>query len=307
MNESLKRVRKASRVTWICFAVNILLIVCKLFAGIVGKSGAMIADAIHSISDLGTDIAILLGFRMVKKPPDNTHNYGHGKFETLSSTIVGAILLSVGMGILWAGGTKMIKFFQGMPLEQPGWIAFYAAIFSVLAKELLYHYSIRVGKAINSQAIIANAWHQRSDSLSSIGVMFGIGGAILLGENWRVLDPAAAIAVGLLVIKVGVEIVIKSFKELMEASVNDEMRNNIITIVKKVGGVKNPHGLKTRMLGNNIAIDIHIEVPGTLKVADGHDIASNVEKTLKKTYGDEIFVSVHVEPEKLKSVANQGD
>ncbi len=293
-----QRIVKALRVTWIGFAVNTVLAVCKLFAGVFGKSEAMLADAVHSTSDLGTDIALLLGFRMVKKPPDKTHNYGHGKYETLTSTIVGAVLLLVGVGIFWTGGTKMIAFYMGEPLEKPGWIAFYAALFSILTKEFLYHYTIRIGKAINSQAVIANAWHQRSDSLSSIGVMFGIGGAILFGEKWRVLDPVAAVIVSILIIKVGTTIAIKSIQELLETSLNEEMENNILTAIRGVRGVKNPHGLKTRMLGSNIAIDVHIEVNRDLRVTEGHDIAYNVEMTLKKTFGNETFVSVHVDPEK---------
>lgn len=298
MQDIKKRVNEATRITWIGFAVNSILTLCKISAGIVGKSEAMIADGIHSLSDLGTDIVVLFGFRFVGKPPDESHDYGHGKYETLTATIVGITLIIVGIGIMWEGGEILYDFINGSPIAKPGWIAFYAAILSIVSKETLYHYTIAIGKKINSQAIIANAWHYRSDSLSSVGAMLGIGGAILLGERWHFLDPAAAIIVSILVIKVGGEIAMKGISELLETSLDNESENKIMEITEKVAGVENSHKLKTRKVGNNIAIDIHIEVGDDLNITEAHNIATSVENRLKSAFGGETHISVHIEPAK---------
>ncbi|RMF93778.1 MAG: cation transporter [Candidatus Schekmanbacteria bacterium] len=298
MHDIQDRAEKATKITWIGFAVNSVLMLFKLFAGIIGKSEAMIADGIHSLSDLGTDVIVLFGFRFVGKPPDESHDYGHGKFETLTATIVGIILIGVGAGIMWNGGKSIYDFFNGTPIERPGWIAFYAAIISIISKEILYRYTISVGKKINSQAIIANAWHQRSDSLSSVGAMLGIGGAIMLGDRWHILDPAAAIVVSILILKVGIEIVIKGLKELLETSLDKEAENKIVQITENVLGVESSHKLKTRRVGNNIAIDIHIEVREDLNIKDAHNIATAVENKLRGAFGEGTHISVHIEPEK---------
>jgi len=299
MHDFQNRAGEATKITWIGFAVNLILMLCKTTAGIIGKSEAMIADGIHSLSDLGTDIVVLFGFRFVGKPPDESHDYGHGKFETLTATIVGTTLVIVGLGIMWKGGESIYDFINGDPLEKPGWIAFYAALLSIVSKETLYHYTIAVGEKINSQAIIANAWHQRSDSLSSLGAMLGIGGAILLGEKWYVLDPAAAIIVSILIVKVGVQIAMRGTNELLDSSLDNESENNILQITENVVGVENSHKLKTRKVGNNIAIDIHIEVREDLNITDAHDIATSVEDRLKSAFGNETHISVHIEPSKL--------
>ncbi len=298
MDKLKTRIEKANKVTWTGFFVNTILMICKLSAGIVGKSEAMIADGIHSLSDLGTDMVVLFGFRFVGKPPDEDHDYGHGKFETLTATIVGIILIIVGFGIIWASAVSIYDFIKGIPLEKPEWIAFYAALLSIVSKEILYRYTISTGRKINSQAIIANAWHQRSDALSSVGALIGIGGAILLGEKWYILDPAAAILVSILIIKVGIEITRKGTSELLESSLDGEEENKILSIANNVAGAENPHKLKTRKVGNNIAIDIHIEVREDLTITDAHNIASSVEDRLKNTFGDETHISVHIEPAK---------
>ncbi len=296
MRASELRARKAKRVTWIGLIVNVALTALKLLSGILGRSGAMVADAIHSLSDFATDVVILFGFRFIHKPADKSHRYGHGKIETFSAFLIGAALLFVGVGILWGGVEKIILTIQGKILEKPGWIAFAAALVSIAAKEFLYWFTIKVGKDISSQAVIANAWHHRSDAFSSIGTAIGIGGAIVLGEKWRVLDPVAAVVVSFFIIKVALEITISSIKDLLEASLDDKTEEKIMKIISSVHGVFNPHDLKTRRLGNNVAIDVHIDVKNTMGIMEAHDIATRVEEKLYKEFGEDTVISVHMEP-----------
>jgi cation diffusion facilitator family transporter len=292
------RAQKANRVTWVGFYVNLVLVCCKLFAGILGHSAAMIADALHSLSDFATDIAVLVCFRIIRKPVDRGHDYGHGKFETLATTIIGTALVLVGAGIFWSGARSVwAALVEGVNPGRPGVIALVAAGISVVSKEWLYRYTVRVGKGINSHAVIANAWHHRSDAFSSIGTTIGIGGAILLGEKWRVLDPIAAIIVSVFIVKVAVSITGASIRDLMEESLEDKVEEDIVATARNVKGVIEPHDLRTRRIGNLISVDLHIYVDANLKVVEGHRIASQVESEVRNKYGPETFVSVHVEPE----------
>lgn len=261
-----------------------------------GKSAAMIADSIHSLSDFATDIVILWGFRIVKKPADKDHDYGHGKFETLVTTITGLSLLGAGAGIFWNGTSKIFLAIKGEVIPQPGLIAFAAAVISIVSKEWLYRYTIRVGTKIDSQAIIANAWEHRSDAFASIGAMLGIGGAIVLGNRWHVLDPIAAVIVSLFVVRIAVSIALGSIGELLEESLSAETEKEILQIIRDTPGAKNPHDMKTRKIGNNIAIDIHVKVDKSLSVVQGHDVATRIEERIKKSFGKETFISVHIEP-----------
>ncbi len=290
------RSSKASHVTWVGLFINIVLTSFKLMAGIAGKSAAMIADAFHSLSDFGTDIVVLFGFRIVDKPIDKSHDYGHGKVETLASVIIGVVLFAVGVKICWAGLFEVYKFYQGQLIPRPGMIALYAAIISIISKEWLYRYTLKVGKDIRSQAVIANAWHHRSDAFSSIGTMVGIGGAIILGEKWRILDPIAAVVVSFFIIKTAIAISMEGFNELLEASLSDKTENEILDIVHSVPGASIPHNLKTRKIGNCIAMEMHIKVDKDLNITEGHDIATKVEKKIKETFGGDVFVSIHIEP-----------
>ena len=184
MASTEERTSAATRVTWVGFFVNLVLTSAKLAAGIIGHSGAMIADAVHSFSDFATDIVVLASFRVVGKPADKDHDYGHGKYETLATAIIGVALLLVGAGIFWGGAAKIwASVVKGRHMAAPGYIALVAAVVSIVVKEWLYRYTVKVGRRINSQAVIANAWHHRSDAFSSIGTMLGIGGAILMGEE----------------------------------------------------------------------------------------------------------------------------
>ncbi|MBU1086921.1 MAG: cation diffusion facilitator family transporter [Candidatus Omnitrophica bacterium] len=295
---SNNRVDKANRVTWIGLYVNIGLTLFKLIAGVFGQSAAMIADAFHSLSDFATDVVVLLGFRFIAKPVDKSHDYGHGKAETLSSVIIGLALFAVGFRIFWVGLHSIYHVYHGELIPEPGVIAFYAAIISIISKEGLYRYTMKTGRAINSSAVIANAWHHRSDTFSSIGTMLGIGGAILLGEKWRILDPIAALVVSVFIIQTSIRISLDSFNELLEASLSDEFEKKILDIIKSVSGVISPHELRTRRIGNYIAIDVHIEVNKELNIKAAHDISTEVEKKIKAEFGEETFIYVHVEPAK---------
>ena len=296
MTNTNERSRLANRVTWVGFFANLVLTAGKLAAGILGHSGAMIADAVHSLSDFATDIVVLASFRFVGQPVDKDHDYGHGKYETLATAIIGAALLLVGAGIFWGGATKIWASFKGEHLEAPGVIALIAAVVSIVVKEWLYRYTVKVGKRIDSQAVIANAWHHRSDAFSSIGALLGIGGAILLGEKWHILDPLAALVVSIFIVKVAVQISSGSLKELVEASLDETVEAEIVEIALAVPGVSHPHNLRTRRIGNEIAVDLHVRVDADLHVSEAHVIASQIEMRIRQRFGQSAFVSIHVEP-----------
>lgn len=290
------RHQQASRVTWIGFYANFLLMVFKFIAGILGRSSAMIADAVHSISDFVTDLVVVGSLKVASIPRDGNHQYGHGKVETLAAGFVGMVLFVVGIGIFVSGLTKIMGHFGQSPLEKPGYIALVAAIASIIIKEVLYQYTIRVGKRIDSQVVLANAWHHRSDSLSSVGTVLGITGAIFLGDNWVILDPLAAMLVSFFIFRVAFRITSESFLELIETSLPLKKEKQILDIAKKTSGVHNPHDLKTRKIGQTVAIDLHIEVENQLNVEQAHDITVNLEQNLRNEFGEDTFISIHTEP-----------
>jgi len=292
-----ERTSSANRGTWVGFVVNLLLTIFKLAAGVIGHSGAMIADAVHSLSDFATDIVVLASFRAVGKPADKSHDYGHGKYETLATAIIGGALLIVGAAIFWGGAVKIWNSINGEHVKAPGGIAFVAAIISIVVKEWLYRYTVNVGNRINSQAVIANAWHHRSDAFSSIGTMLGIGGAIALGEKWHILDPLAAVVVSLFIIKVAIAISSGSIKELTEESLDDVIEGEIAQIVYNIHSVTHLHNLRTRRIGNEIAIDFHIRVAPDMQVVDAHVIMSKIEAAIRNQFGQSTFISIHVEPQ----------
>jgi cation diffusion facilitator family transporter len=295
MNDE-RRFQDAMRVTFVGIAGNLILVVVKFIAGILGRSSAIIADAVHSLSDFASDIIVIAGLRLARRPADECHKYGHGKFETLSAMLLGFVLLATAGGIMWSGVNKLTAYLNGDILTKPGWIAVYAALLSIVVKEWLYRYTVKTGKKINSQSLIANAVHHRSDALSSIAAMGGIGGAILLGEKWRVLDPAAAMIVGLLIVWAAVNILKETIGELLEKSLGMEEENRILELARQVEGAMNPHNLKTRKIGSQVAIDLHIHVEPTLTIPEAHDISTLVENRVKDHYGADSIVYVHIEP-----------
>jgi cation diffusion facilitator family transporter len=292
----MERNKEIYKVTLVGGAVNVILLLFKFVAGIVGHSAAMVADAVHSLSDFVTDIIVLVFVHISGKPEDKDHEYGHGKYETLAMTIIGAALLLVAVGIVYSGLTKIIVWFQGGVLKAPGMLALWAALLSVVLKEAVYHYSMAEARKLNSQAVEANAWHHRSDALSSIGTAIGIGGAIFLGQRWAVLDPVASIIVGIFIIKVSVDLLRNGIGDLMEHSLPDDVEDEILRLAASVPGVVEPHELRTRRLGNHYAIELHILMDGKITLCEAHDKASEVEDILRAHYGPETHIAVHVEP-----------
>ena len=292
----MERKKEIYKVTLVGGAVNVILLLFKFVAGIVGHSAAMVADAVHSLSDFVTDVIVLIFVRISGKPEDKDHEYGHAKYETLAMTLIGVALLMVAVGIVYSGLTKIIAWAQGEGLKAPGLMALWAALLSVVLKEAVYHYSMAEARKLNSQAVEANAWHHRSDALSSVGTAIGIGGAIFLGQRWAVLDPVASIVVGVLIIKVSVELLRNGIGDLMEHSLPEEVENEILQLAASVPGVVEPHALRTRRLGNHYAIEFHILMDGNITLCEAHEKASEVEDILRVHYGPETHIAVHVEP-----------
>lgn len=292
----MTREKEIYKVTLVGGAVNLLLLVFKFVAGVLGHSSAMIADAVHSLSDFVTDIVVLIFVKISNIPKDKSHDYGHGKYETLALTIIGVALMVVAVSIIIEGATKIAFQLNGGTLESPGILAFWAAIVSIVLKELTYRYSIIKAKKLNSKAVEANAWHHRSDALSSIGTAVGIGGAIFFGQRWAILDPIASVVVGAFIVKVAYDLLKNGIGDLMEQSLPDKVEDEIMQMVSSLPGVVEPHNLRTRRIGNHYAIELHIRMDGNISLREAHDKASEIEDLLRKQYGKETHVAIHVEP-----------
>ena len=296
--EATNREKSIYKVTWIGSIVNFLLLVFKFIAGFLGHSSALVADAVHSLSDFATDIIVIVFVKISGKPEDDDHRYGHGKYETLATALIGVALFAVGIGLLVSGATKVADVIKGVVLPAPSMIALVAAAVSIVTKEILYRYTVRVGKNLNSQAVVANAWHHRSDAFSSIGTLIGIGGAILLGEKWRILDPLAAIVVSAFIIKVAADLLKPCVDELLERSLPAETEKRILDIIASFPEVSSPHHLRTRRIGNHIAIEVHLRMDGNTSLEDAHTVATNVERQLKSEFGPDTHIGIHMEPVK---------
>lgn len=294
--ETKEREKKIYRVTLMGSVVNVILLVFKFIAGILGGSAAMIADAVHSLSDFLTDIIVIAFVRISSKPEDEDHDYGHGKYETLATSIIGLALLMVGLYIFYNGARQIWDVMHGAEIEQPGLVALIAAIVSILLKEWTYRFTVSVGKKVESQAVIANAWHHRSDALSSIGTAIGIGGAILLGKGWAVLDPVAALVVSVFIVKTALGLLTTSSGELLEKSLPKEVEKKIVDIVESEPEVSEVHHLCTRRIGSNIAIEMHIRMPCEISLKDSHTRASDIERKLRQHFGEHTHINLHVEP-----------
>ena len=297
-DDNKKREKGIYRVTSAGSIVNVLLLAFKFVAGILGNSAAMLADAVHSLSDFITDIVVLLFVRLSNKPVDKGHDFGHGKYETLATAIIGLVLLAVGIGILWSGAASIYGSIRGNVPETPGAIALAAAAISIVSKEILYRYTVKKGKQFNSQAVVANAWHHRSDAFSSIGTLIGIGGAILLGESWRILDPIAAVIVSIFIIKAAIQLSVPSINDLLEKSLPESVEQEIVKLSTAVPGVSQPHNLRTRRIGNYYAIELHVRMDGSLSLQEAHRTATEIENKLKAHYGANTHIIIHVEPTK---------
>ena len=292
----MKREDEIARVTLTGSVVNLLLVGLKAVAGLVGHSAAMISDAVHSLSDFVTDIVVLVFVRVSARPQDEDHDYGHGKYETLATLFIGLALAAAAVGIVVSGAGKLARWLQGENLPAPGKIALWAALASIVAKELLFQYTRIKGKHLDSKALEANAWHHRSDALSSVGTAIGIGGAILLGSRWTVLDPLASIVVGAMLVKVAWDLLGPSFGELTDSSLPADMEQEMLAIIRSVPGVEDPHNLRTRRIGNRIAAEVHIRLDGSLPLSEAHEKASEVERRFKDRFGVQSHIIVHMEP-----------
>ena len=294
----MNREKEIYKVTLVGSAGNLALLTFKFVAGVLGHSSAMMADAVHSLSDFFTDLIVLLFVKVSARPQDESHDYGHGKFETLATLFIGLALVGAAIGIIVSGSVKFAHWLDGQTLEVPGKLALWAALISILVKEVLYRYTAAKGKRLNSSAMVANAWHHRSDALSSIGAAIGIGGAILLGERWAVLDPLASIVVGGMLMKVAWELLKGSFGELTDQSLSADEEREIEAIITSFDGVSEPHNLRTRHIGNRIAIESHVRMDGNLSLNTVHEQATAIERKLKERFGPETLVTIHMEPKK---------
>ncbi|MBO5804271.1 MAG: cation transporter [Bacteroidales bacterium] len=293
----MDREKEIRNVTLWGSVVNLILTTIKIIAGFLGRSGAMVADGVHSFSDLLTDFVVIAFTRVSSKGHDRSHSFGHGKFETMATLVVGLVLIAVGANLMANGVESIVDAIKGEIIPRPRYIALIAAAISIISKEIMYHITVKVGKRTGSQAVIANAWHHRSDALSSIGSFFGIGGAILLGEKWTILDPIAGCCISIAIIVVAIKICIPSLAELLDASLPEDVENEIISNTLSVKGVNDVHGLKTRRSGISFIIVAHIVVNPTLSLVEAHDISTDVENALKRRFGDQTQISIHVEPD----------
>lgn len=306
MNETeqisdIDREKKAARVTWVGFFTNLILSAAKIVAGVVGRSSAMVADGIHSLSDFVTDFIVIIFIKISAKNEDSDHPYGHGKFETFATMLISFALFIVAIGIFYSGSVKIYEVLNGRTIERPTYLALVMAAVSIVVKEGLYWYTIIIGRKIDSPAVIANGWHHRSDAFSSIGTLIGISGAMFLGERWRILDPITSVIVGIFIIGVAYKLARPSIQELLEMSLPQEIEQKIEQKIQATPGVITFHHLRTRKNGNAFIIDMHIKVDARSSIVEAHDIATHVENNLKAAFGKHTQVNVHIEPYQPKA------
>lgn len=293
----MQREKDIFRVTILGAIVNCILTICKITTGVVGNSAAMVADGIHSLSDLLSDFVVIAVTRVASKGCDHKHQFGHGKYEALASLMMSAMLILISLNLMKDGICSILRVINGDPLPLPAYPALIAALLSVLSKEILFHITARVGKRSGSAVVVANAWHHRSDALSSVGAFLGIGGAMLLGDRWTVLDPIVSCCISIVIMVAAVRMAKPSWSELLEASLPEDIEKEIIALASNVEGVQDVHGLKTRSNGVSFIIEAHIVVDLHVSIVKAHDIATNVERALYERYGKETQISIHVEPD----------
>lgn len=290
------RTKEIQRITSWGALGNVALTILKFLAGLLGGSAAMVADAVHSASDLVSDIIVIVFARISAQGKDKNHDYGHGKFETLATVMVSILLLIVGVEMVKSTYVQVRSVLEGGLLPAPESIALWAAIVSIVTKELLYQWTARVGRRLSSQVVIANAWHHRTDAFSSVGSLIGIGGAMLLGGEWTILDPIVGGVISVVIIVVAVRMVVPALAELTEASLPEETEQRIMDIAHSVDGVNDVHALKTRQCGHYCIADFHIVVAPQMNILVAHDITVEIEKRLRDTFGDEMQINIHIEP-----------
>lgn len=293
----MDRTAKVTFVTLVGSVVNIILTVFKIFAGVLGRSTAMIADGIHSLSDLLSDIVVIVFVKISAKGRDKDHDYGHGKFETFATLIISLMLIVVAVNLMSGGINKIRQILDGGEVGSPGMIALWAAVASIVLKEILYRYTIIQGKALNSPMMIANAWHHRSDAFSSVGSLLGIAGAIFLGDKFVILDPITGCVISIFILVMAVKMSVPAIKELLDVSLPDDVEEKIEATAKSVKGVVDLHELKTRREGPGIIMEGHLVLDSEISLKEAHDISKKVEESLRKEFGTETQISLHLEPE----------
>ena len=294
----MTREKEIYKVTLVGSAGNVLLVIVKFIAGILGHSAAMVADAVHSLSDFLTDVVVIVFVGVSARPQDTSHDYGHGKFETLATLFISLALAGAAIGIIVSGALKFASWLEGEELPAPGRLALWVALLSIVVKELMFQYTARSGRKLESSALTANAWHHRSDALSSVGAAVGIGGAVLLGGRWTVLDPLASIVVGAMLLGVAWKILRPSMGELTDESLPAETEKEMLDIIASCPGVTEPHHLRTRRIGNRVAIEAHIRMDGAMSLHEAHDRTTEIERKLKERFGPEALITLHMEPTK---------
>ena len=302
LSSSDRRIDDICRITWLGAFVNLLLVAVKFAAGIAGLSAAMVADAIHSLSDLATDAIVIIFVKLSNKPADRDHGYGHGKYETFATLIIGTLLAIVGIGMMWGGGEKILDILSGTMIPTPGWTAFAAGIASIVAKETIFQYTMHVARRTHSNTLAANAWHHRSDALSSVGTCAGIGGAIILGNDWVILDPLAAVVVSVIVTVSALKIMRTAVNELLEKSLPENIERDIIDIVDEDPLLQHVHHLRTRAIGSIYTIDMHVRMPGDMTLSEAHRHTILLEQRLRQAYGKGTIINIHIEPLKVNGV-----
>ena len=302
LSSSDRRIDDICRITWLGAFVNLLLVAVKFAAGIAGLSAAMVADAIHSLSDLATDAIVIIFVKLSNKPADSDHDYGHGKYETFATLIIGTLLAIVGIGMMWGGGEKILDILSGTMIPIPGWTAFAAGIASIVAKETIFQYTMHAARRTHSNTLAANAWHHRSDALSSVGTCAGIGGAIILGNDWVILDPLAAVVVSVIVTVSALKIMRTAVNELLEKSLPENIERDIIDIVDEDPLLQHVHHLRTRAIGSIYTIDMHVRMPGDMTLSEAHRHTILLEQRLRQAYGKGTIINIHIEQLKVNGV-----
>ncbi len=291
INDSVLPARQIRRITWIGLGVNLFLAIVKFIVGFVGSSQAVIADAVHSLSDMTTDIAVLLGVRFWTAPADEDHPYGHWRIETLITVLIGVSLVIVALGI----GYKSLTTMRTMHLKQPGWIAIVGVMFSIFCKEILYHWTLKVGISSRSTAVIANAWHHRSDAISSIPALIAVVAATI-SPNLAFIDHVGALVVALIILKVSCDILSPAFSVLSDQGASQKDREKIKSIAMEIDHVERVHAVRTRKHGLGLFVDLHVQVNGGMPVRKGHEICEMVKRQLIDRGPDILDVVVHLEP-----------
>ena len=285
------RERQVRKVTWIGLSLNLFLSALKFAAGYFGKSQALVADAIHSLSDTTSDIAVIAGSHYWSRPPDEDHPYGHRRMETLVSIFIGIMLLAAGLGIGWEG-ISSLRQKQATP---PGWIALVAAFISIVSKEIIYRWTAAAGRRVKSSALAANAWHHRTDAISSLPVFIAVGGALIF-PSWSFLDRVGAVIVSIFILHAAIKIIWPGISELIDVGAPEEIQASIKGCALKIKGVLDAHAIRTRYISTSIQVDLHIVVDGSITVREGHTIADDVRDCIIEDIPDVVDVVVHVDP-----------